>query len=121
MRYTVRTPEGELTLPSRAELERAVEHGMVGPEDEVREEGATAWRRVGTVPGLPQPGRTAGGSLPPGQRLQLAGVTLLGAASLWACLSGRPAFMALGAAGAFGLVGWLFALTRSAFQLKRRR
>ncbi len=50
MRYTVRTKEGSLTYGSMLEVEKAFVSGLVGPEDEVQEEGSTTWRKAGTMP-----------------------------------------------------------------------
>ncbi len=52
MRYRVRTPDGELDYTSMGEVERAYIQGLVGPEDEVREEGQTLWRKASTIPVL---------------------------------------------------------------------
>lgn len=54
MRYTVRTPEGELTYESFGAVEQAWLNGLVGPDDEVREEGAAKWRKAGSIPLLAQ-------------------------------------------------------------------
>ncbi len=54
MRYIVRTPEGELTFNSFGEVERAWLQGLVEPDDEIREEGATKWRKASTLPLLVQ-------------------------------------------------------------------
>jgi hypothetical protein len=58
MRYRVRTPEGELTYESFGEVERAYLSGLVAPEDEVLEEGATRWRKAGAIPTLARARRT---------------------------------------------------------------
>jgi hypothetical protein len=52
MRYRVRTPEGELEYPSLKDVEQAYVAGLVGPEDEVLEEGGTLWRKAANIPGL---------------------------------------------------------------------
>ena len=52
MRYRVRTPDGELDYTSMREVELAYLQGLVGPEDEVREEGQTLWRKAASIPVL---------------------------------------------------------------------
>ena len=54
MRYHVRTPEGELAYTSFREVELAYMQGLVGPEDEVREDGQTLWRKASSIPLLVQ-------------------------------------------------------------------
>jgi hypothetical protein len=60
MRYHVRTPDGELAYTSFREVELAYVQGLVGPEDEVREDGQKLWRKASTIPELvrarPPPG-----------------------------------------------------------------
>ena len=64
MRYRVRTPEGELGYPSQEDLVRAYSQGLVGPEDEVLEQGHTTWRKAASLPVLvraqPKPSGLAG-------------------------------------------------------------
>lgn len=64
MRYRVRTPDGELGYPSQEELVRAYVQGLVGPEDEVLEQGHTTWRKAASLPALvraqPKPSGLAG-------------------------------------------------------------
>ena len=52
MRYRVRTPDGELDYLSFREVELAYIQGLVGPDDEVREEGQTLWRKASKIPEL---------------------------------------------------------------------
>jgi len=52
MRYRVRTPDGELDYLSFREVELAYMQGLVGPDDEVREEGQTLWRKASKIPEL---------------------------------------------------------------------
>lgn len=54
MRYTVRTQEGELTFNSFGEVERAFLQGLVEPQDEIREEGSSTWRKASSLPLLVQ-------------------------------------------------------------------
>ncbi|MCI0569772.1 MAG: hypothetical protein L0Y66_03405 [Myxococcaceae bacterium] len=122
MRYTVRTPEGELTLPDRVALERAMAVGLVGPEDEVCEEGTTRWLKAGSVPGLTRAAAAARGwTLPPKQLAQVVAIVVLGLIALALMLSGTVELAIAGALIAFSVAGWLFVLTQQAFSIKRRR
>lgn len=49
-KYRVRTKEGELTYESFRAVEWAWLQGLVEPDDELLEEGATRWRRAGSIP-----------------------------------------------------------------------
>ncbi|MBI3184200.1 MAG: hypothetical protein HYZ28_18870 [Myxococcales bacterium] len=53
-KYRVKTKDGELTYGSFREVEWAWLQGLVGPEDEVLEEGTSRWRRAGSIPLLVQ-------------------------------------------------------------------
>ena len=50
MKYTVKNKDGELTYGSLEEVKTAYVLGLVEPEDEVLEEGATLQRKAGTIP-----------------------------------------------------------------------
>lgn len=50
MKFTVRTPDGELTYSSFGAVEQAWLNGLVGPDDELLEEGHTKWRKASTFP-----------------------------------------------------------------------
>jgi hypothetical protein len=82
MRYVVRTPEGELVYPSLLDVERAYVQGLVDPDDEVREESASTWRKAGSLPTLARARRTSSGVAARGQALMVLGVVLLGAFAL---------------------------------------
>lgn len=58
MKFTVKTKEGELQFSSFGEVERAWLLGLVGPDDDVLEEGRTKWRKAGSIPLLAQARRT---------------------------------------------------------------
>ncbi len=49
-KYTVRTKEGELVYGSFGEVEKAWLSGLIEPDDEIREEGQTSWRKAGAIP-----------------------------------------------------------------------
>ncbi|NMO21194.1 hypothetical protein HPC49_20615 [Pyxidicoccus fallax] len=82
MKYVVRTPDGELVYPSLLDVERAYLQGLVDPDDEVREESATTWRKAGSLPTLAQARRASTGAAQRGQMLTVVGVVLLGALAL---------------------------------------
>ena len=50
MKYTVKNQDGELTYGSLEEVKTAYVLGLVEPEDQVLEEGATLWRKAGAIP-----------------------------------------------------------------------
>ena len=59
MKFTVRTQEGELTYGSFGEVHQAWLMGLVGPDDELLEDGHTKWRKASTYPTLMQARRTS--------------------------------------------------------------
>src|SRR5689334_7398992 len=58
MKFKVRNQEGELEFQSFGEVERAWLMGLVGPEDELLEDGKTMWRKANTFPHLVNARRT---------------------------------------------------------------
>ena len=50
MKFTVRTQEGELIYGSFGEVEKAWLLGLVGPDDEILEEGKEKWRKASSFP-----------------------------------------------------------------------
>jgi hypothetical protein len=58
MRYRVRSTEGELEFESFGQMEQAWLMGLVGPDDEVLEEGKNAWRKASTIALLTKAERT---------------------------------------------------------------
>jgi hypothetical protein len=58
MKFTVRTKDGELTDGSFGEVENAWLLGLVGPDDELLEEGKTKWRKASSFPYLVNARRT---------------------------------------------------------------
>ena len=101
MKYTVRAPEGELTFESFGELERAYFSGLVDPDDEVLEEGATRWRKAVTFSVLRRP-RPLTAHDKESQKLWLALAIVLATVALWALsaaqLGWKRYFAALAAA-----------------------
>jgi hypothetical protein len=83
MKFRVRTQEGELEFQSFGEVERAWLMGLVGPDDELLEDGKTNWRKASSFPLLVHARRTGeqawGGSW---FLWTLIGV-LLGSSALW--------------------------------------
>jgi hypothetical protein len=82
MGYVVRTQDGELVYPSLYDVERAYAQGLVDPEDDVREEGASTWRKAGTLPALAGARRTSMDASRLTQLLPVLGVVVLGGAAL---------------------------------------
>ena len=58
MKFKVRTPEGELQFQSFGEVEKAWLMGLVGPDDELLEDGKTTWRKASSFPLLVHARRT---------------------------------------------------------------
>lgn len=52
MGYRVRTPDGELGYPTMLDVEQAYTQGLVGPDDEVLEDGQSKWRKASSIPAL---------------------------------------------------------------------
>jgi hypothetical protein len=52
MPYRVRSPDGELDFPDMADIAQAYAAGLVDPDDEVLEAGATTWRKARSLPFL---------------------------------------------------------------------
>lgn len=50
MKFRVRTEDGELEFKSFGQVEEAWLLGLVGPDDELLEEGKTKWRKASTFP-----------------------------------------------------------------------
>lgn len=50
MAWTVRTPEGSLDFPSLADVERAYRIGLIDPNDEIRDDRKTEWRKASAHP-----------------------------------------------------------------------
>jgi hypothetical protein len=118
MRYRVRTPEGELEYPNLREVEQAYVAGLVDPEDEVLEEGATLWRKAGSLPTLVQAQRRRGGTKASGAS---QGVTILIASVLavFALLLVRRGQGVFGLLLAIAIASLLFRVTVNAFRRKR--
>jgi hypothetical protein len=83
MRYHVRTPDGELDYLSFREVELAYMQGLVGPDDEVREEGQTLWRKASTIPVLARAKPPVRGWKARSQALTVVGSVLL---AIWALM-----------------------------------
>ena len=104
MRYRVRTPDGELDYTSIGEVEAAYVQGLVGPDDELLEEGHTVWRKASSFPIL---ARARPKTRAPGRTAQVISVLLAVAMGMGALMllpneslprKGLGLFLALGAA-----------------------
>lgn len=82
MGYRVRTPEGELGYPTMLDVEQAYTQGLVGPDDEVLEDGQTKWRRASSIPALARARPTRS----PARRKQVLTVAAAVALGLWALM-----------------------------------
>ncbi len=116
MRYTVRTPEGELTFNSFGEVERAWLQGLVDPDDEIREEGSTKWRKASTLPLLVQARRRGNAVWGGTQSAWIVVAIVLGSAALYSIAKGHTW---LGLMVAFGLALLLTRVTYRAFKRSR--
>ncbi len=112
MKYTVRSPEGEVVFDSFEALRQAVGSGMVEPNDEVRREDEADWRPAGTLPGLTS--QTPARKRDP-QTLLLAAAITLGVLALALLVKGGqdPQFYVYGVVAAFVVAGILFTVTRN--------
>ncbi|HEX8702506.1 MAG TPA: hypothetical protein VF815_26970 [Myxococcaceae bacterium] len=88
MRYRVRTPDGELEYPSLRDVEQAYVQGLVDPQDEVLEEGATLWRKAESLPALARARRTSSSTFGSGQTLTVVGSVALGVVALYLYFTG---------------------------------
>jgi hypothetical protein len=118
--YRVRTPDGELAFPSLAEVERAYAMGLVGPEDEVREEGAGAWRKAGSLPVLARSRPSARSRDGRTQRLPILLAVGLSLLALYLILQEAPGTRLLGAGLALVVAGLLMRVTSRAFGRGKR-
>ncbi len=89
MKFRVRTPEGELEYQSFGEVEQAWLMGLVGPEDELLEDGKTTWRKASSFPLLVQARRTGEQAWGGSWFLWTVIGILLGSAALWLIKAGE--------------------------------
>lgn len=114
--YVVRTPEGELTFNSFGEVERAFLQGLVEPEDEVREEGTSKWRKASTLPLLIQARRRGDAVWGGTQPAWIIVSIVFASAALYSIAKGRTW---LGLTIAFALALLLTRVTYRAFKRTR--
>jgi hypothetical protein len=116
MRYRVRTPDGELDYPSLRDVEVAYVQGLVGPDDEVLEEGKEIWRKAASLPSLararPEPKRLATRT----QMLSVIGAVVLGAVALVLIASDSWTRRVLGIVLALAMCTLLMRVTSKAFK-----
>jgi hypothetical protein len=120
MPYRVRSADGELDFPSLADVERAYAMGLVGPEDEVREDDKP-WRKAGSLPVLARarPAKPAAGE-PRSQQLRIALGVVLSLVALYLLLQDKPGTRLLGVGLALVVAGLLMRVTSSAFGRGKR-
>ena len=113
MKYTVRTHEGELTYGSFGAVELAWRQGLVGPEDEILEEGKAHWRKAGSIALLAQARRSGdqvwGGS----QMAWIIGVVIAASIGLYFLVHGN---YLVGGLVSLALCVVLFRITTQAFK-----
>lgn len=120
MPYRVRSADGELDFPSLADVERAYAMGLVGPEDEVREDDKP-WRKAGSLPVLARarPAKPSARDTR-GQQLRIALGVLLALVALYLLLQERPGTRLLGVGLALVVAGLMMRVTSSAFGRGKR-
>jgi hypothetical protein len=116
MRYRVRTPDGELDYASMRDVELAYTQGLVGPDDEVREEGKETWRKASTIPTLARARPESRGLPGRSQLLTLLAVVVLGVWSLMLILSESWTRRGLGIVLALVMSSLLTRVTFKAFK-----
>ena len=89
MKFRVRSQEGELTFESFGAVEQAWLQGLVGPEDEILEDGATKWRKAKTFPLLVQARRHGNAVWGGTQALWIFTTVALGSFALYTIVNGR--------------------------------
>lgn len=89
MKFKVRTPEGELQFQSFGEVERAWLMGLVGPDDELLEDGKTMWRKASSFPHLVNARRTGDQAWGGSWFLWTVIGVLLASATLWLIEAGE--------------------------------
>ena len=115
MRYRVRTPDGELTYSSMREVEMAYTYGLVGPDDEVLEEGKELWRKASTIPTLAR-ARPERKGLAVSHVLTVLAAVVLGVAALALIVSDSWPRRALGVTLALAMSALLTRVTYKAFK-----
>jgi len=116
MRYTVRTPEGELTYSSFGEVERAWLNGLVDGDDEIREEGTSKWRKASSFPVLAQARRRGDAVWGGTQSAWIVIAIILASAALYSIAKGHVWY---GLAIAVALALLLTKVTYKAFKRSR--
>ncbi len=89
MKFRVRTQEGELEFQSFGEVERAWLMGLVGPDDELLEDGKTTWRKASSFPHLVNARRTGEQAWGGSWFLWTVIGILLASATLWLIKAGE--------------------------------
>jgi len=89
MKFRVRNQDGELTFESFGAVEQAWLQGLVGPEDEILEDGATKWRQAKTFPLLVQARRHGDAVWGGTQALWIFATVALGSFALYTIINGR--------------------------------
>jgi hypothetical protein len=121
MGYRVRTPDGELGYPTLLDVEVAYSQGLVGPDDEVREEGKGTWRKASSIPALAQAKRSATESMSWSQKTGIGTALVLGVLALRLIMSDEWALRGAGIVLALAMSSVLMWLTVSAVRRRPPR
>jgi hypothetical protein len=89
MKFRVRNQDGELMFESFGAVEQAWLQGLVGPEDEILEDGASKWRKAKTIPLLVQARRRGDAVWGGTQALWIFTTVALGSFALYTMVKGR--------------------------------
>src|SRR3954469_16727530 len=116
MKFKVRTPEGELEFQSFGEVERAWLMGLVGPEDDLLEEGKTSWRKARSFPLLVNARRTGEQAWGGSWFLWTVIGILLGSGAAWLIRAGQN--VAGGLLGLMTALGMIHVSVRAAQRSK---
>ncbi|HYO54375.1 hypothetical protein [Archangium sp.] len=116
MGYRVRTPDGELGYPTLRDVEVAYIQGLVGPEDEVLEDGHSTWRKASSIPALARARPESKGLTGRTQMLSVIGAVLLGAWALMLIMSDSWTRRGLGIVLALAMSVLLTRMTSKAFK-----
>lgn len=88
MKYRVRNADGELAYGSFGEVERAWLMGFIDPDDEIREETASQWRKASSFPLLAQARRSSDQVWVGADHLVLLLTVGVGSLALWFIANG---------------------------------
>jgi hypothetical protein len=122
-KYRVRSKEGELEFKSFGEVEKAWLMGLVGPDDELLEDGKTTWRKAGSIPLLAQARRSGNAVWNGTQMAWMIFAVTFGSIALYCITQGMRkqsyVMMGIGCIIAFAVAGTLMTVTYRVFKKTR--